>query len=177
MLKPEGHRPGISTIWVMMQRGNLGCQIDGGGISHAHEDAEVVAAVLANLPPGLGGFRMALQIAELARVGQVPDALVGAKPRCVPVAWRNTSHGLRAETEVVEVIRHRHRGRMVERAVTCCPVTYAPAPSQIARARRAWLDWYGALHDVRCSLQSCGMLRRHVVSDAMPPLEPWKAAP
>ena len=131
LLKPEGHRPGISAIWVMMQRGNLGCQIDGGGISHAPEDAEVVAAVLCNLPPGLGGFRMAVQIADLARAGQVPDAMVGAKPRCVPVAWRNTSHGLRAETEVIEVIKHRHRGRMVERAVTCCPVTYAPSPSQI----------------------------------------------
>lgn len=175
-LQPEGHRPGISTIWVMMQRGDLGCKIDGGGVSHPHEDAEVVAAVLANLPEGLGGFRMALQIAELARLGAMPDAMVQARPRCVPVAWRNTSHGLRAETAVVDVIKHRHRGRVVERVVTCCPVTYTPSAAQIARARRAWLDWYGALHDVRCSLQACGMLRRHVVTDAMPPLEPWKVA-
>jgi hypothetical protein len=175
-IEAEGYRPGISTIWVMMQRGNLGCQIDGGGQSDPHEDADVVAAVLANLPDARGGFRMAMQMAELARAGQVPDALVGVRARCVPVAWRNTSHGLRAETKVVEVVKHRHRGRVVERAVTWCPVTFTPSPDQIGRARRAWLDWYGALHEVRCSLQTCGLLRRHVVTDAMPPLEPWKGA-
>lgn len=172
-VEPEGYRPGVSTIWVMMQRGNLGCKIDGGGSSDPHEDAEVVAAVLANLPSNRGGFQMAVQVAELARAGMVPDAMVGATPRCVPVRWRQHKNGWFAKIEVAYVITHLHRGRKVERAVEWCPVAFTPTAAQIAASRRAYLDWWAALQEVQVNLRACGMLRRHRVNQVMPPLTPW----
>lgn len=38
--------PATDTIWRLMQRGLLGCRIDGGGRSLPHDDAEVIASIL-----------------------------------------------------------------------------------------------------------------------------------
>ena len=56
----DNARPGISTVWTIMQRGHLGCSVDGGGYSLPHLDADIIASAVANLPRGLGGRGMAL---------------------------------------------------------------------------------------------------------------------
>jgi hypothetical protein len=87
-----------------MQRAALGCQIDGGRYkrgSYTHEDAEVIAATVAGLPDSLGGIRMAISVAELARAGITPDWMPGAVPRCVPVDMKWNRHGERAVSVVV----------------------------------------------------------------------------
>ena len=181
-VEPEGHRPGISTIWVMMQRGNLGCQIDGGGRSDPHEDAEVVAAIVAGLPDAHGGFRMAVQIAELSRAGMVPDAMVGSVPRLHPQGVVINRHGVRGKpADSVGLgdagwraaARCNRRGVLVVEPVLYTPCHWHPTADVIASARRRYLGWWGALHDLRSSLQGCGLLRRHTVTSVMPPMKPW----
>jgi len=172
----DAQPPGISTIWVMMQRGNLGCQIDGGGSSYPHEDAEVVAAILAELPSARGGFAMAVWMAELARAGMTPDWMPGAVPRLVPQDWHQNRWGRYAKTAVLEVVTHRHRGRRQHRDVIYCPCQYVPAADTIASARRRYLEWWAALQEVRVNLMACNMLRRHAITPAMPPVAPWQRA-
>lgn len=71
---PErGESFGFGLEYVLMQRAALGCRIDGGRYkpdSSTHEDAEVIAACVAGLPSSLGGLRMAIRVAELARAGE-----------------------------------------------------------------------------------------------------------
>jgi hypothetical protein len=173
-LAPEGARPGVSTIWVMMQRGQLGCQIDGGGRSRAADDAETIAIAMANLPAALGGKPMAAEMAALARAGAAPDWMPDASPRCVPCEWRNTKHGLFARTEVVRVETVLYRGRKTDHDVLACPVTFVPTGQQIAMARRRYLDWYGALLHLRADLGHA--LTRIRLTDTMPPLTPWRGS-
>lgn len=168
-VEAEGHRPGVSTIWVMIQRGNLGCKIDGGGTSEPHEDAEVVAAAVANLSIGCGGKSMAVQVAELARAGMTPDWMPGAKPKIVPAEWHTNRYGRRAKAER---LTEAQSGWPCD--ARACMITWSPSASSIARARRAYLGWYGALLDIRASLVAGRMLRAHQLTDAMPPREPWK---
>ena len=55
-----------------MQRATLGCKLDGGQHkmgSYTHTDAEVIATTVARIPDSLGGIRMAIYVAELARAG------------------------------------------------------------------------------------------------------------
>lgn len=174
-IEPEYPRPGVSTIWVMIQRGNLGCKIDGGGRSDPHPDADVIAAIVSALPDSAGGFRMATQVAELARAGIEPDWMPGARQRCVPVGWhKENQHGPRARTEVWETIEFVHRGRRFKREVPYCPVTYTPTATQISAARRRYLDWYAALLEIGHQLRTCGMLKTVEVTTVMPPLTPWR---
>lgn len=81
----EGFGSGLE--YVLLQRAALGCKIDGGQYKiggYTHEDAEVIAATVAGTPDSLGGKRMAIRVAELARAGLTPDWMPGAVPRCVP---------------------------------------------------------------------------------------------
>lgn len=167
--------PGIGMEYVLMERMALGgVRIDTSiGRSVPHEDAELVAAILQNLPVERGGLRMAIYMAELARAGITPDWMPEACPKVVPVGWKETKHGTFAQTEVVEMVKYRHRGRLMKREVRACPVTYAPSAAKIASARRAYLDWWGALRDLRCDLQLIKM-RDHELSMAMPPMQPWE---
>lgn len=169
---PQGARPGMSTIWLMMQRGALGCQIDGGGASKVADDADTIAASLANLPIALGGKSMAADMAGWARVGATPDWMPDATPRCVPVAWRNTKHGYFARSEVVAKEIITYRGRKTEYEVLACPVTYTPTAQQIGMARRRYLGWYGALLHLRYDLGG-DVLTRIRLTDTMPSLSPW----
>ena len=163
--------------YILLQRGALGCKVDGGQHkmgSYTSADAEIVAATLAGLPDSLGGNRMAIYVAELARAGMTPDWLPGAVPRCVPVETKNNQHGERASTIVVGTERVLSRGkwRMVE--VLACPVTWRPHPDQIASARRGYDDWWQALDWVRDGLVAGGMLREVAVTGAMPKVGPWR---
>jgi hypothetical protein len=173
----EGY--GFGMEYVLIQRGLLGCKVDGGGgssQSYTHEDAEIVAATLAGMPNGLGGKRMAIHVAELARAGMTPDWLPGVVPRCVPVAIKRNQNGERSTTVVVGVERvlHRRRRRWRSVEVLACPVIWRPHPEQIASAQPGNEDWWLALDWVRDGLLAGGMLRDVEVTAAMPKVRPWK---
>jgi hypothetical protein len=167
---------GFGLEYVLMQRAALGCKVDGGQHkvgSYTHADAEVIAATVAGMPDSLGGIRMAIRVAELARAGLTPDWMPGAVPRCVPRDTRENQHGVRAVTEVIGTERILHRGRWRTIEVLACPVTWRPHPEQIASARRGYEDWWQALDWVRDGLLAGGMLREVEVTAAMPKATPW----
>jgi len=179
---PErGQGFGFGLEYVLLQRAALGCKIDGGRHKiggYTHEDAEVIAATVAGLPDSLGGKRMAIRVAELARAGLTPDWMPGAVPRCVPVDVKRNQHGERASTIVVgtERIRVRdgsHRGRWKTIDILACPVTFSPHPEQIDAARSAYDDWWQALGWLRDGLISGAMLRELEVTAVMPARQPW----
>ena len=168
---------GFGLEYVLMQRAALGCRIDGGRHkmgSYTHPDAEVVAATVAGIPDSLGGKRMAIRVAELARAGLTPDWMPGAVPRCVPVEMKRNQHGERATTIVVGNERVLTRGKWRTAKVLACPVTWRPHPEQIASARRFYGDWWLTLDWVRGGLISGGMLREIDMAPAMPSVRPWK---
>ena len=168
---------GFGLEYVLMQRAALGCKVDGGRYkmgSYTHADAEVIAATLAGMPDSLGGIRMAIRVAELARAGLTPDWMPEAVPRCVPVETKRNQHGERATTAVVGTERVLTRGKSCTVEVLACPVTWRPHPEQIASARRGYEDWWRALDWVRDGLVAGGMLREVEVTAAMPKVRPWK---
>ncbi|MBW6494188.1 MAG: hypothetical protein K0B16_06465 [Burkholderiaceae bacterium] len=170
---------GFGLEYVLLQRAMLGCKVDGGQHklgSYTHPDAEVIAATVSGIPDSLGGLRMAIRVAELARAGLTPDWMPGAVPRCVPRDTRENQHGVRAMTEVVGVERVLHRGRWRSVEVLACPVTWRPHPEQIASARRGYDDWWQALDWVRDGLVAGGMLREVEVTAVMPKVQPWLVA-
>ena len=152
----------IRTIWSVRRL-----------IARNAPDAEIVAATVAGLPDALGGKRMAIWVAELARAGLTPDWMPGAVPRCVPVEVRRNQHGERAKTEVVGIEQVLYRGRWRTVEVLACPVTWRPHPEQIAGARRAYEDWWQALGWVREGLTDGGILREVEVTASMPKVRPW----
>lgn len=171
----EGH--GFGLEYVLLQRAQLGCRVDGGRYkpeASTHEDAETIAAIVAGLPDDLGGRRMAIRVAELARAGLTPDWMPGAVPRCVPVETRRNQHGERSVTVVVGAERMLSRGRWRTVEVLACPVTWSPHPEQIDGARRAYEDWWQALSWIRDGLETSGLLREINVNQAMPKARPWQ---
>ena len=167
---------GFGMEYILLQRGALGCKVDGGQHkvgSYTSADAEVVAAALAGMPESLGGKRMAIYVAELARAGMTPDWLPGVVPRCVPVETKSNQHGERASTIVVGTERVLSRGKWRSVEILACPVTWRPHPEQIASARRGYDDWWHALDWVRDGLVAGRMLREVEVTAAMPKLRPW----
>jgi hypothetical protein len=177
--EPEGvvrERYGFGLEYILMQRASLGCRIDGGRHkigSYTHPDAEVVAACVAGLPDCLGGKRMAIRVAEMARAGLTPDWMPGVVPRCVPIETKRNQHGERATTIVVGTERVLSRGKWRIVEVLACPVTFSPHPQQIDAERHAYDDWWQALDWVRDGLLSGGMLREVEVAAAMPKVRPW----
>ena len=168
---------GFGLEYVLMQRAALGCKVDGGQHkmgSYTHADAEVIAATVGGLPDSLGGVRMAIRVAELARAGLTPDWMPGVVPRCVPVETRQNQHGVRAVTEVVGTERVLSRGRWRNVDILACPVTWRPHPEQIASARRGYEDWLQALDWVRDGLMAGRTLREIEMTAAMPKERPWR---
>ena len=168
---------GFGMEYVLLQRGALGCKVDGGQHkvgSYTCADAEVVAATLAGMPDNLGGKRMAIYVAELARAGMTPDWLPGAVPRCVPAETKINQHGERASTIVVGTERVLFRGKWRTIEVLACPVIWRPHPEQIASARRGYEDWWQALDWVRDVLVAGRMLREVEMVGAMPKVQPWR---
>ncbi|HBG98580.1 MAG TPA: hypothetical protein DDY29_07580 [Rhodobacteraceae bacterium] len=167
---------GFGLEYVLLQRAALGCKVDGGQHKiggYTHEDAEVIAATVAGMPDSLGGKRMAIRVAELARAGLTPDWMPGAVPRCVPVDVKRNQHGERATTIVVGTARVLTRGKWRTVEVLACPVTFSPHPHQIDAARRTYDDWWQALGWIRDGLITGGMLRELEVTSAMPVPQPW----
>jgi hypothetical protein len=175
---PErGSGYGFGLEYVLLQRAALGCKIDGGQHKiggYTHEDAEVIAATVAGMPDSLGGKRMAIRVAELARAGLTPDWMPGAVPRCVPVEVKRNQHGERATTVVVGTERVLTRGKWRTVEVLACPVTWRPHPEQIEDARRSYEDWWQALGWVRDGLIAGGLLREVEVTKPMPKARPWE---
>ena len=168
---------GLGLEYVLLQRAILGCKVDGGQYkigSYTHEDAEVIASTVGGMPDSLGGKRMAIRVAELARAGLTPDWMPGAVPRCVPVETKRNQHGERATTIVVGTERVVSRGKWRTVEVLACPVTFSPHPQQIEAARRAYSDWCKALGWVLDGLQAGGLLREIVVNDVIPMGKPWE---
>jgi hypothetical protein len=157
-----------------MQRGLLGCKIDGGGRSLGHDDAEVIASIVARLDVAAGGRGMAVELARLARAGMAPDWMPGAVPRCVPRDTRLTKYGLFARTEVVGQVVSTHRGRKVVRDVVCCPVTFHPSVARITAARKAYGSWLVALTALQGPLRRAGLRTVEITQD-LPPRAPWAA--
>jgi len=99
---------GLGLEYVLLQRAALGCKVHGGQHkmgSYTHPDAEVIAATVSGMPDSLGGIRIAIRVAELARVGLTPDWMPGAAPHCVPVETKQNQHGERSATIVVAIAR------------------------------------------------------------------------
>jgi len=167
---------GFGMEYVLLQRGALGCKVDGGQHkmgSYTHPDAEVIAATVAGMPSSLGGIRMAISVAEMARAGITPNWMPGAVPRCVPVDIKRNRHGDRAVSVVVGTERILIRGKLRTVEVRACPVTFSPAPQQIDAARRGYEDWWQALDWVRDGLVAGRMLREMEVTAVMPKVRPW----
>lgn len=173
----EERESGYGIEYVLLRRAQLGCRVDGGGESPRHDDAELVAAVVAGMPSEHGGRRMALQVAELARTGLTVDWMPGAVPRVVPREWKRTKHGPRAATRVVGVERVRTRGRWREVEVRACPIAFDPSPQRIESAREAYARWRAALGWVRDAVRAGRMLRDHELLEALPPERPWERSP
>jgi len=171
---------GFGLEYVLLQRAALGCKVDGGQHkmgSYTHPDAEVIAAIVAGMPESLGGIRMAIRMAELARAGMTPDWMPGIVPRCVPLETKNNQHGERATTIVVGTERVKTRGKWRTVDVLACPVTWRPHPEQIASSRRGYEDWWQSLDWVRDGLVVGRMLREVGVTTTMPRRCPWKRTP
>ena len=167
---------GFGLEYVLLQRAALGCKIDGGQHKiggYTHEDAEVIAATVAGMPDSLGGKRMAIRVAELARAGLTPDWMPGAVSRCVPVEMKRNQHGERATTIVVGTERVLSRGKWRTVDVMACPVTFSPRQELIDAARRDYDDWCKALGWIRDGLIAGGMLREVDVTAVMPKGRPW----
>jgi len=163
--------------FILLQRAALGCKVDGGQHkmgSYTHADAEVIAATVAGMPDSLGGIRMAISVAEMARAGITPDWMPSVVPRCVPVDMKRNRHGDRAVSVVVGTERVLVSGKWRTIEVRACPVTWRPHPEQIASARRGYEDWWQALDWVRDGLMAGGMLREVEVLGAMPKVKPWR---
>lgn len=173
-----GIRVGVDAIWLLMQRGRLGCQIDGGGYSEPAADAQIIASIVAQMPPEHGGRAMAVRVAELARVARVPNWMPGAEPRYHPDDVSQNQHGWMAKTadsahlgpygwQPIE--RRGRKGQIRKEPALYCPVHVSPTAAQIARARREYLEWWGALLWLRSELGQYFDL-----VDSMPPLSPWR---
>jgi hypothetical protein len=174
--RERGMLPSVGVEWIMMEQAKLGRRVDGGGRSDPHHDADIVASALAVLPEVYGGKRMAVQIAELARAGQHPDWMGNAQPTCEPMDWRNGKHGRYAQRELCREIGARWPGDQVPGKSDgyWCPVVYTNTARDVAAARRRYLAWYGALLELRHVFQIGCHLTSFVVTDRMPPQNPWK---
>ena len=176
-------RPGVSTSYRLIQQGHLGCQIDGGGRSYPHHDADMVASTVAALAVGHGGRAMAVQIAELARADRAVDWMPNAKPKLCPMATYLNQHGETSKTAHAATLgahgwpdqpRYNRKGAVVFDKVLFTPCFWTPTANGIAAKRRDYLAWWGALLDLRGALQASAGLECHVVSDRMPDMQPWK---
>jgi hypothetical protein len=116
---------------------------------------------------------MAVTIAELARHGLRPNWLPDAKTKCEPVNLHKGRHGTYAKSEACDQIEVISRGRKRLIEVRWCPVRFTCTPDRIAAARRDYLRWWDALHDLRHSFQTYGGLTAWRVTDEMPPRTPW----
>ncbi|QFT47828.1 hypothetical protein FIU97_14695 [Roseivivax sp. THAF40] len=172
-----GERPGVSMEYILMQRHNLGCNVDGGGRSEPHPDADLVASAVSCLHEGCGGRRMAITIAEHALAGTQPNWGRYIRPRCVPSAVRRHKHGRFAERSFW--VGDGRVGRWPASQLGqddgyVCLVTYEGTATEIAARRRDWLLWCAALREIRDTFRVGSGLTAFEVDGALPVLLPWK---
>ncbi len=164
----------VSSTFRIMQHEQLGCSIDGGGRSACHPDADTVVQFLAVLPGVYGGRRMALRIAELARAGQVPDPMAGAKPKIEPKEWARNPHGQYAKTEFAAHYYVTGRGGRRLKEFRLCPIRWINSQKEIDQARNAYNMWWMALLEMQLNFRGSDDLTAFKVTPAMPPATPWK---
>lgn len=174
LARVAGERPGVSMEYLMMQRAHLGCQVDGGGRSEPHPDADLVASALSCLPEGCGGRRMAVWIAELARHGHWPDWGEGMVARCEPVAWRACKHGRYGERQFWTGPGRWPAPDLGQGDGYACQVVFTGMAAEGARLRRDWLLWRGALLELQTTFRIRDDLTGFTVTDALPPRAPWR---
>lgn len=169
-------RVGVSPEYVLMQRARLGCNVDGGGVSGVHPDAELIAAAVEALPEGCGGRRMAVLVAECARAGGAPDWRGDERPRVVPCGWDIQEDGSwSAHVRQGDEYQFMGRQRQVRRGrATFCPVRITGGAASVAVARRTYLGWYGALLHLAHVIGQPGYLSSVGITPQLPPLSPWK---
>lgn len=176
-----GVRSGISMEAILQERAKLGgVQIDTSpGRSLPAEEADIIASVLRSVLP----WHQAIWIAELARLRREPNWMRDATPRLVPVDWvwgRGGKRGRTADSHLLgadgwqPVKRRSRKGGIISEPVLFTPCTMTPTFSQIAAARREYLEWYGCLLELQVHLRAAG-LRRFTINNQMPPLRPWSA--
>lgn len=174
-----GQRPALSMEAILEQRFMLGgVKIDTSpGRSDPAEDAEVIASVVRSQLT----WHDAVWIADLARAGRMPNAMVGEVPRLLPEEWHGNRHGWRGKaSDSAElgdqgwrpVPRRNRKGVIVRDEVRYTPCTWTPTASQIGAARRRYLDWWGHLLTLQIAFRSVG-LQRIRITRAMPPMTPW----
>jgi hypothetical protein len=172
--KGDNARPGVSTLWTIMQRGHLGCSVDGGGRSLPHTDADMIASAVAHLPAVAGGRAMALLVAECARAGSVPDWRT-PPPAIVPVAWKGENqNGRQAQAEVVDLLTFTRRGRKIEVPVLACPVRVTVSPGRVQAVRDRYSAWRLALAWLAGDLCRKPLSEVRIVA-GLPVAEPWAA--
>lgn len=173
----------VGMEFILIERARLGCQVDGGGRSNTHPDADTVASAVAALPEANGGRRMAIWIAELAREGAEPDWMPGARPRLEPVEMHINQFGQTPATADAAILGARgwqptrrvsRKGRQHLDPVLYTPCHWPVRAETIAAARRRWLDWCMALLTLRTSFQVYGGLTAFRLTDEMPPVQPWR---
>ncbi|NDV53879.1 hypothetical protein [Salipiger sp. PrR003] len=170
------YHPAVGAEYRIMQQLALGKRSGEGvrpdtsfGRSLPHDDADLVASVLRNAVP----WRMAVRVAELARVGRTPQWDLGPQ-RFQPKEWSKRNHlGQYGKAEVCQEVAYVSRGRRRVRKEYWTPVVVVPGAREIAAARREYLDWWGALLSVQARLRGIE-LRKFEVTDRMPPMTPWR---
>ena len=148
------YRPAVGSEYRIMQQLSLGVRQGEGvrpdtsfGRSYPHEDAECVASVLRNWVP----WHLATRVAELARAGRTPQWDLGPQ-RYQPRAWSKRNHlGQYGKAEVCREVEYVTRGRRRVRKEYWTPVVLVPGAREVAAARRAYLDWWGALLSVQAT--------------------------
>lgn len=172
-----------SMTSIIAQHEQLGCRVDGGGRSDPHPDADLVASALAVLPEGCGGRRMAMMIAEHARAGTTPGWHVRTA-----IEARGMIRNQYEQQAVTDDARHlgaqgwqpiprtNRRGTTVFDIVRYCPVIIRGGAAEVAAKRRAYLQWWSALLELRGTFRQRCDLSAWVVTDAMPPQQPWRDA-
>ncbi|MBR9839914.1 MAG: hypothetical protein GYB50_18740 [Rhodobacteraceae bacterium] len=171
-------RQGRGIEALLFERGMIGTTVDvSPGRSEPAEEATIIASVVRHVLP----FRAACVVADFARARREPDWMADAEPRILPVEWVYGRGGARGRTGDAAVLgasgwphhkRRNRRGAIVEDVVLFTPCTWSPTATQIARARRDYLEWWGHLLEIRWALQVTS-LRRFRITNAMPPMTPW----
>lgn len=171
-----GSMPSHGSEYKIFQQLSLGKERGEGvkpdtsfGRSYCHDDADLVASALRNTVE----FSLAVQVATYSRMCQVPKWDLGPQ-RLQPLRWqKGNQYGARGKQEVCRTIRYTVRGRKRERKDMWVPCHWVPSSAQIAAARRAYLDWWGALLSVLYYLRE-EEFDKFVLTDRMPPMSPWK---
>ena len=169
----EFERVGIDPLWRGMRLAELGCAVDGGGASDPHHDAAIIAATFEAVLPR----KMALTVVELARARRPHSWEADATPRIVPQDWHMLDDGRwTGETrKLTEVVFTDRKSRVKRYRPEVCPIRYTGGAKVIGEARRAYLEWIGALIEVATALRRPNTLLGIKISADMPATSPWNA--